>query len=233
MEPLFYEKSDSFNNIPLYLNEQNAKHCIQVLRKKINDIIYLTDGNGLLYDCIIEQINHKKQVLVSITTKKIIEKPVQEIYVAVSPLHNANRFEILIEKITEIGVYQIIPMSCNRTIFPKYKRARIQTIIESAMIQSQQCYLPILRDLMPFEQVIKEFNFIQQKLIAHCNINEKIDYKSINPSNQILIMIGPEGDFTNLEIETAMKNGFSCISLGKNRLRTETACIFIVSNLKN
>ena len=147
----------------------------------------------------------------------------QKITIAISLLKNTNRFEWFLEKVTEIGVSEIIPLICERTEKEKFRHDRMNQICISAMLQSQQVWLPVLHEPLPLSnQTIKQF-IHQQKFIAHCydGYKQQLNHQTINPSS--LILIGPEGDFTKAEIELAMQNNFVPVSLGETRLRTETA----------
>jgi 16S rRNA (uracil1498-N3)-methyltransferase len=131
-----------------------------------------------------------------------------------------------------MGLTTITPLLCERTIHERFKTERMQQIIQSAMIQSQQTWLPVLTEPIPFQQFIKQAN-VSQKLIAHCEPLQKTSIKSIEPSNDLVLLIGPEGDFSPTEIEAAIAKDFTPIDLGPTRLRTETAGIFALSVLKN
>jgi 16S rRNA (uracil1498-N3)-methyltransferase len=147
-------------------------------------------------------------------------------------LKTAVRLEWLFEKATEMGVTEITPLVCERTIHERFKTERMQQIIQSAMIQSQQTWLPILVEPTPFSHFIAQ-TAASQKLIAHCEPTNKASIKSILPSNDLALLIGPEGDFSPTEIEAAIAKDFTPIDLGPTRLRTETAGIFALSVLKN
>lgn len=232
MENIFFEPLIKIENFPFILNEKNTKHIFLVLRKRVNDTIFLTNGNGLVCETIIVFIQ-KKEVLVTLKNHTIHFPTKQKISVAISPLHNIDRFEFLIEKITEIGVQNIIPINCTRTQFIKFKKERIHSIIISAMEQSKQYFIPTLYEVISFQECINNFSQIPQKLIMHCMPdNFKINIHKIIPDDEIIIFIGPEGDFTNDEIQIAKNHNIQTIDLGENRLRTETAAIFAVSKLK-
>ena len=232
MENIFFEPNLTLDNFPFILNEKNTKHSMLVLRKRVNDFIYLTNGNGLVCETNIISIQ-KKEVVVTLKKQSVHLPPKQKISVAISPLHNIDRFEFLIEKITEIGVQNIIPIHCVRTQFIKFKKERIQSIIISAIEQSKQFFLPKLFDVISFQECIKNFTATPQKLLMHCMPDfSKINIHNIVPNDEIIICIGPEGDFTKEEIEMAKNHHFNTIHLGENRLRTETAAIFAVSKLK-
>ena len=147
-----------------------------------------------------------------------------KITIAISLLKNTNRFEWFLEKATEIGVSEIIPLICERTEKQKFRYDRMKGICISAMLQSQQTWLPILHEPKQFNHLAIEQFGTQQKFIAHCNeASGKKNLSTFQPLNHSTILIGPEGDFTKQEIELALQNGFTPVSLGETRLRSETA----------
>jgi 16S rRNA (uracil1498-N3)-methyltransferase len=229
--PFFYEPLIATGMTQFTLNETSSKHCVQVLRMDVGENIDITNGTGGLFHASI-LVAHKKNTLVTITKASQIEGPKQKLHLAISVLKNAVRLEWLFEKATEIGVTSITPLVCERTIHERFKTERMQQIIQSAMIQSQQTWLPVLNEPTPFEQFISKHT-AAQKLIAHCEPLPKTSIQSIEPSDDLLLLIGPEGDFTPSEIEAAIARDFSPIDLGPTRLRTETAGIFALSVLKN
>jgi len=160
--------------------------------------------------------------ILSTIHKKQSEK---KITIAISPVKNASRFEWFLEKATEIGVSEIIPLICNRTEKQHFRYDRMKGILISAMLQSQQCWLPVLQEPVKFDKFILN-EHTGQKFIAHCedeNSKLPLTNKLINHSTNKLILIGPEGDFTTEEIGLALKNNFIPVALGETRLRTETA----------
>lgn len=229
--PFFYEPLVASGIQQYTMSEASSKHCIQVLRMQEGDRIDLTNGQGGLFHAII-QIAHKKNAVVQITDSLQHPVPKQQLHLGISLLKNAVRLEWLFEKATEMGVTAITPLICDRTIHERFKTERMEQILQSAMIQSQQTWLPKLAKPTSFLQLIQE-NFTGQKLIAHCAPSQKTSVKSIKASNDLLLLIGPEGDFSPTEIEAAIKKQFEQIELGPTRLRTETAGIFAISVLKN
>ena len=217
--PIFFidELTEGF----ITLNEETSKHVVQVLRMKHGEEINLTDGKGkLLRVAIVEE--HKKKSTVRIIDSQFFERNKRQISIGISLLKNASRFEWFLEKATEIGVTEIIPLSCDRTEKQHLRFERMNNILISAMLQSQQYWLPVLHEPTSFEKAISS-SYYEKKLIAHC---EKEQRKSIKdflglPSTQIII--GPEGDFSKDEIYLAVQNDFIPVSLGETRLRTETA----------
>ncbi len=229
--PYFYEPLIATGMTQFTLSETSSKHCVQVLRMDVGEQIDITNGQGGLFHATI-QVAHKKNAVVTITASTQTDRPKQKLQLGISLLKNAVRLEWLFEKATEIGVTSITPLVCERTIHERFKTERMQQIIQSAMIQSQQTWLPVLSEPMPLLQFITKSS-ANQKLIAHCEPLHKTSIQSIEPSDDLLLLIGPEGDFDLSEIETAIAKDFMPIDLGPTRLRTETAGIFALSCLKN
>jgi 16S rRNA (uracil1498-N3)-methyltransferase len=177
------------------------------------------------------QSAHKKNTVVKVQQQKSIAAPTQKIILGISVLKNATRLEWLFEKATEMGVTQIVPIICHRTIHERFKMERMQGILQSAMIQSQQVWLPQLSVPQSFHHFLQNTQ-TTQKLIAHCEESEKVNIKNITPSSDMALLIGPEGDFTPDEIQAAILAQYIPIHLGPTRLRTETAGIFALSVLK-
>jgi len=208
------------------LDENESKHLIRVLRMVSGAGVRLIDGKGNLYDAIIRDPDQRKCTL-QITGKKAdFEKRNYRLHIAISPLKNPERFEWFIEKSVEIGIDEITPLICRNTEKPGIKTSRVSNLIVSAMKQSLKATLPILNDPINFTEFIRS-NTEGIRLIAHCD--ESIPRKRIadvyTKKENVIIMIGPEGDFTKEEIETAASLGYLPVHLGPSRLRTETAGI--------
>jgi 16S rRNA (uracil1498-N3)-methyltransferase len=222
--PYFYIKDLSANTITL--DENTSKHVIQVLRMKSGEALMLTDGKGSKAKALIVNDNRKRcEVKIESVHKEEVRKPA--ITIAVSLIKNASRFEWFLEKATEIGIGEIIPLLCERTEKEKFRFERLNGILVSAMLQSQQSWLPILHEPTEFKNVLKiEF---ETRFIAHCIEEEKQflskELSTANTSRSQIILIGPEGDFTPKEISEALQKGFVPVSLGHTRLRTETAAL--------
>jgi len=197
-----------------------------------NENLLITNGKGHLLTARLIKAN-KKNVAVQIIKKSVRPKLIPEISIGISLIKNTNRFEWFLEKATEIGVSEIIPIICERTEKQHFRYDRMKNIIVSAMLQSQQVWLPVLHEPVKFDVIIKNSQY-QNKYIAHC-IDDKKQHLSnevISKGNQI-ILIGPEGDFTKDEVVIALKNNYIPISLGETRLRTETAGIVAAVLLLN
>lgn len=228
--PYFYEPFITIGINQFTLSPETSKHCIQVLRMKEGARMDITNGMGAVFNATL-QTAHKNNSLVTIHGHQTIAPPSQKITLAISLLKNAVRLEWLFEKATEMGVHQIVPMICDRTIHERFKMDRMQNIIQSAMIQSQQTWLPILSAPIRFDAFIKTHQ-ASVNLIAHCEPSDKKNIKNIIAPDEVNLLIGPEGDFTNAEIAIAAKNNYTPIDLGPTRLRTETAGLFALSVLK-
>lgn len=228
--PYFFEEtlpdSDEFT-----LSEETSRHISQVLRMKEGEEIILTNGKGYrLFANIL--FADKKKTKALFIRKEFLEQPVPNTAIAISLIKNNNRFEWFAEKATEIGISAIIPLICKRSEKTHFKMERTRSILISAMLQSQQSWLPELSKPVKISEVIKKENY-EQKFIAHCADNEKKELKSlVSDSASKIILIGPEGDFTEEEIQTAIQQNYIPVSLGKTRLRTETAGIAAAVLLK-
>lgn len=227
--PYFFEPTVSLSASLFELSEETSKHCIQVLRMKAGEQLQLTNGRGGLYTASIKQ-EDKRHCTVTIESELQTPAPAKKISIAISLLKNASRFEWFLEKATEIGVTEIIPIICTRTEHNRFRFDRMQQILISAMLQSQQSWLPVLQDPIKLPSLIQQAPQ-QQKLIAHCEEDQKKSITSITPADSVLMLIGPEGDFTPQEITLALDHSFTPVTLGNTRLRTETAGIVAASIL--
>ena len=209
-----------------FLDEEESKHCIRVMRLKEDDIIVLMDGMGSFFKASITSANPKRCAFH--ITDKIRPQAERNFYLhmAVAPTKNTDRFEWFLEKATEMGIDEITPVICQNSERRELKTVRLEKVLISAMKQSMHSRLPILNECMSLNDFFKKDFPDTVKYIAHCREGEKDLLKDIyKQENQILILIGPEGDFTAQEVEYAIKKQFLPISLGKSRLRTETAAL--------
>jgi 16S rRNA (uracil1498-N3)-methyltransferase len=231
--PFFYiEEITATDN--LVLNEETSKHIVQVLRMQNGELLQLTNGKGNLFTAEIID-NNRKKCSVKIIQTTNDQQPIGNITIAISLVKNATRFEWFLEKATEIGITEIIPLICTRTEKQHFRYDRMQGILISAMLQSQQTFLPVLHEPVKFSEVVSKATQ-EQKFIAHCeDENNKVQLTSqpLNPSTSKMILIGPEGDFTKEEIQLALQNNFIPVALGNTRLRTETAGIAAAVTLMN
>lgn len=221
---LFYTSEINSSISEFSFDKEESKHIVKVLRKKEGDILHVTNGLGFLFITEIILASEKK-CTVKINT--IEEQPRTDfnLHLAVAPTKMNERYEWFLEKATEIGIHEITPIICDHSERKVIKTERFDKIIQSAMKQSNQFYLPKLNDPISFK------DFINQKhsgllFIAHCEETQKKLLKEvIQPNEKYTILIGPEGDFSEKEIVIALQNNFIPVSLGNTRLRTETAAI--------
>lgn len=229
--PYFFEENITGGIAQYELSEESRKHVVQVLRMREGDNIQITDGKGNLHTAIIK-VADKKQCLVQLTRSEYFGKTVRSVTIGISLLKNASRIEWFLEKATETGISTIIPLLCKRTERQHFRYDRMRQILVSAMLQSKQVWLPILHEPVEVETVIAQQQHAQ-KLVAHCEEMQKSNIIQLNMAQDVLILIGPEGDFTPAEIEQALQRGFEPVSLGITRLRTETAGIVAAALLVN
>jgi len=223
--PFFYKEDIDASMVHIVLDEDTSKHIVQVLRMQNGEQLQLTNGKGDLFTAEITDNNRKKCTIKVITTNND-RPPTNNITIAISLIKNSSRFEWFLEKATEIGVSEIIPLICERTEKTSFKFERMKGILVSAMLQSQQCRLPLLKEPVKFKDLVNNSAY-QQKFIAHCTDDAKRNLGDLNNSSlsSKIILIGPEGDFTAGEIGLAQENHYSAVGLGETRLRTETAGI--------
>ena len=222
---IFYTPEIYGNNYTL--NETESKHCVKVLRMAAGDSVKLIDGKGNLYEGVVSEPNHKKCIIAITKVSKNFEKRDYKLHIAISPLKNSERFEWFVEKSVEIGIDEITPLICHRTEKQSVKADRIEKIIISAMKQSLKTLNTVLNPPRNFNEFIAE-QLGGIKMIAHCNesLNNRISISQVcKKGDNAVILIGPEGDFTELEIDAALQQKYLPIHLGKSRLRTETAGI--------
>jgi 16S rRNA (uracil1498-N3)-methyltransferase len=222
--PYFYYEALSKSTTTMLLDETTSKHMVQVLRMQAGEQLKLTNGKGLVAQVSIV-VAHKKQCSVSAVAWEEVAANEREVSIAISALKNASRFEWFIEKAVEIGVTTIQLIQCSRTEKQNIRLDRLQSIAISGMLQSQQAWLMKIEPPMPFTDFVQlESN--NQKFIAHCLPSpNKQNLANIKTANSKTILIGPEGDFTPHEIAQAIAQGYTEVSLGNTRLRTETAGI--------
>lgn len=228
--PAFFY-TEHLNDDEIILNEETSKHVVQVLRMPKGAQLNVTDGMGKkALASIID--DHRKKCRLKVEKIALTDKLHPEIAIAISLLKNNARFEWFLEKATEIGVNKIIPLLCNRTSKEKFRLDRVQNIMISAMLQSQQCWLPIIQEPIDYNACV---GFIyDQKFIAHCEETTRSMLGSeMKAGLSKIILIGPEGDFTPSEIELALLHNYDPVSLGATRLRTETAGVVAATLMRN
>ena len=231
---IFYQPDLTQNEI--FLEEEESKHCVRVLRMKIGDEVELIDGKGT--SAIAKIINdHPKKCSLQLQTKNFKSKTLNyKLHIAIAPTKNFERIEWFIEKAVEVGIDEISFIECKNSERVKVNMQRCEKVAISAMKQSKQFWLPKINDVRKSDEMMKELSDEELKLIAFCETDTKqtlhqhINQSTVTSSevekHQITILIGPEGDFTKEEVELALKNNFKTVSFGENRLRTETAALY-------
>ncbi len=211
---------------------EEARHCLRVLRMKPGDIINVTDGKGSVFDCRIATAGREDISLEIISSKKEENPWPAPITLAIAPTKNSDRMEWLVEKSVEIGIDRIVLLECEHSERRHIKTERLEKIMVSAMKQSLKCYLPKLDHMIPIDEFLhRQRSQPEQLFIGYCDASlPRLSFaKSFRPGIPTTIMIGPEGDFSKGEVDTAMKAGFQAVSFGESRLRTETAALFALA----
>ena len=212
------------------LPEGESLHCSRVLRMKEGDKIYITDGRGSRYVCIIEKA-HPGHTKVRIEEREEFSKERNyNLVLAVAPTKNSDRMEWMVEKAVEIGIDKIVLLKCERSERKVIRPERLEKVMISAMKQSLSVYLPEITDITDFKRFITDISIESQKYFGYCSENypRKSFVKECRPGGEVVVMIGPEGDFTSSEVKMAVDKGFIPVSFGEKRLRTETAGVFAV-----
>jgi 16S rRNA (uracil1498-N3)-methyltransferase len=222
---LFYTPDIDPSLSQYFLSEEESKHAVRVLRLAVGDEVTLIDGKGGLYKAEIKDAHPKRTILQINSVQQEFNKRNHYLHIAIAPTKNLDRVEWFLEKATEIGIDEITLIICQRSERKEAKAERLNKIITSAIKQSIKAYHPVLNAPVALSQFLKQ-PFDGQKFIAHCDEGEKISLaQSVEKQNRYLILIGPEGDFTPAEVDAALQNGYKAITLGENRLRTETAAL--------
>lgn len=224
--PYFYSSQTADPGLLIELDEPTSRHIVQVLRMESGEAVRLSNGSGTLTDAVIVN-NHKKHCSLKVET--VFQESRQSHHcMAVSPLKNQSRFEWFLEKAAELGIARIVPLICQRTEKSQVKMERMQQILISAMLQSQQAFMPQLDAPVKFGDWINT-EWIGTKWIAHCATGEKTELTQAITRNSenspFVLLIGPEGDFSEAEIQAAQTMRYQPVSLGSTRLRTETAAL--------
>jgi len=208
----------------LHLDEEESKHCIKVLRKQAGDLIRITDGKGSFYNALISKADPRQCGFV--IQEHVVDPPRQSgVHIAISPTKNSERIEWFVEKSVEIGVDRITLIHCKTSERTFIKTDRLKKVAISAMKQSIKSTLPEIDALVPFNAFVRS-QIARQKFIAQVDSENPVQLQNVMKSNtDTVVMIGPEGDFTAEEVDIALAADFVKVSLGKSRLRTETAGI--------
>lgn len=219
---LFYIPNIDRNQTQIQLSEEESKHACKVLRLDVGEELTIMNGNG--YHFVGEIIdNNPKRCLVKIDSFKYEEPTNKQIHIAISPTKNIERIEWFIEKSTELGITEISLVLSKNSERKHVKEERLEKIMVSASKQSLRKYLPVLHPMISFEEFITTH---KTGAIAHCYQGNKMNLKNNIKNSNYPILIGPEGDFSKSEVDQALKSGYDPITLGKTRLRTETAGIY-------
>lgn len=229
---LFFNSDITEHSKELIFDKEESRHIVRVLRKKEGDILHITNGNGFLFEVEIIFANDKKCTTKIMKTTSIESNRTYTIHVAIAPTKNIDRYEWFLEKATEIGIDEITPIICKNSERKVVKQERSLKIVQAAMKQSLQYKLPKLNSAVNFSDFVKQ-PLEGQLFIAHCeDDNSKKTLKDLAKLHgNYTILIGPEGDFSVDEIRKCLDSNFTPISLGNNRLRTETAGITCVQHI--
>ncbi|QQS51579.1 MAG: 16S rRNA (uracil(1498)-N(3))-methyltransferase [Bacteroidota bacterium] len=212
------------------LSEEESKHCIRVLRMQAGNTVYLTQGGGELCKAELADANPRGCMLRVVERFADYNKRNYSLHVAMAPTKNIDRFEWFLEKATEIGIDEITPLICSRSERKTINADRLERVIVAAMKQSIKAYKPLLHPQVSFDTFVKSRNQLSKKYIAHCQEGFKQNFrKLLVPNSESLVLIGPEGDFSPEEAGFATAAGYVPVSLGQERLRTETAGVFVCS----
>lgn len=209
-----------------FLPQSDSQHCCRVLRMRQGDEVEIVDGTGGLYRCRIAIADHKRTMVEVLERIDLPPVWTMDITIAVAPTKHLDRMEWMVEKLVEIGVNRIVPLRCSRSERKEIKTERLIKIAVSAMKQSLKATLPIIDEMMPISDFVCNCES-PQRYIAYCddNVERRLLARTYHPSESATIMIGPEGDFSPEEVDMSIANGFVPVTLGNNRLRTETAAI--------
>lgn len=209
------------------LPESDSQHCCRVLRMQAGDFVEVVDGRGTLYRCKIVTA-HSKRTEIEIVDRMALP-PVWDfnITVAVAPTKHLDRMEWMVEKLVEIGVNRIVPIRCMRSERKELKIERLEKIAVSAMKQSLKAVLPQIDEMMPLKTFVNTIDKSDLRYVAYCEdwLERKLLAREYRPGASVTVLIGPEGDFSREEIELLLASGFTAVTLGDNRLRTETAAL--------
>ena len=217
----------------LTLGEEDSKHCVKVLRMSEGDSIDVVDGNGTLYNCRITMAHPKRCAVEVLATERQLPHWGHQIVLGVAPTKNLDRMEWLAEKCVEMGIDRIIPLRCHNSERVVLKTERLKKIMVSAMKQSLKATLPQLDEMTPVEQVMAQ-STAAIRCIAYCDEQLPREQRRTladvyRPGTDVMVLIGPEGDFSPQEVASALDAGFVPVTLGESRLRTETAGMMSVA----
>lgn len=208
----------------LLLNEEESRHAIKVLRLSVGSKLYVVDGKGGFYTCEIRVAHEKKCEVKIIEEQQNYERHDFYIHLIIAPTKNMDRIEWMVEKCVEMGIHEISFIQTRYSERKEIKTARIEKIAIGAMKQSLKAFLPKINEMITWKAFLQKEVSENQKMIAHLEEGDrKLIQDLATPKGNYAVLIGPEGDFNPDEIEQALKKGFLPVTLGKSRLRTETA----------
>jgi 16S rRNA (uracil1498-N3)-methyltransferase len=210
-----------------FLDEEEMQHAVKTLRKKQGDRLHLMDGKGNFYEAEISEIAKREVKLRILSTKPTVLPWNFDLHLAVAPTKNADRLEWMLEKVVEMGINSYTPLLCRHSERKQLRVDRLEKIAMAAAKQSQKSILPKINELTDFEKFVRSCN-ADQRYIAHCQSDDLEPLRNafkFSPGTSVLVLIGPEGDFSPDEVALAVSLGFKAVGLGKSRLRTETAGI--------
>jgi 16S rRNA (uracil1498-N3)-methyltransferase len=227
---IFYSNNINKSNKRIIILDQENSHLIKVLRKKTGDNVNITDGKGFLYNCSIIESDKNKSIL-KIENSVEFKNELPKLKVAIALTKKRERFEWFLEKATEIGISEITPVICRHSEKNRFNLERSKKILVSAMKQSLRYTLPVINKPVNFKDYItsNSENMIDSFIATCLDRDVKLLKKKLIKGNDSLIMIGPEGGFSENEINSAKKAKFVPVSLGNSRLRTETAGVVACS----
>ncbi len=232
MEQLFF--TPRVENGLARLDDEESRHLLTVLRHRVGDRLLLTDGRGGRFLAELVEAGKRQAVLRIVEARPGMPPTPFSLHVGISPTKNIERFEWFLEKATELGVDAVTPLLCRRSERRTIRMDRMEKILVSAMKQCWRDHLPVLHPLTPFEEWVAGQQPVQRKFIAWIpeGAPEQHLHDHLSPAQDVVMAIGPEGDFHPDEVAMALKNGFIGVGLGPARLRTETAGILAVALLR-
>jgi 16S rRNA (uracil1498-N3)-methyltransferase len=221
---LFYVPGITGSNC--VLSEEESWHCMKVLRLVDGDPVSLTDGAGKFYKGTLIKIHHKGCLVEISSTEAFLPQPYR-LHVAIAPTKSIDRYEWFLEKATEIGIDEVTPLFCEHSERDVVKLPRLEKVLVSAMKQSLRAWLPVLNEPVKFKDFMKR-DFKGGRFIGYCETGAESELHQVYAKgSDALVLIGPEGDFSKSEVELAVSSGFTPVSLGPSRLRTETAGVVV------
>jgi 16S rRNA (uracil1498-N3)-methyltransferase len=222
---LFYHPGITETSKEIIFNKDESRHIAKVLRKLPGDTLQITNGKGYFFKAGLTAVSPKQALAEILDSEKSTPLPYR-LHLAVVPTKLNDRYEWFLEKATEIGVTEITPVICDHSERKVIKHERFERILQSAMKQSLKAWLPKLNPAISFSGFMKNEFKDEVKCIAHCEDSDKLSLKhAIKVKDSVVVLIGPEGDFSSTEIQQAVSNGYKEVHLGGSRLRTETAAV--------